>query len=163
MNFATIGSALEAVRASREKWGMPMQPPCSPADLDRLRDASVRSFGMEPPRAYLDFLRVTDGMSENGLHVYASHPSGDAASEASGGEYCIAGFVEENVGHRLDRDGYDQLFVFASSSLYVHVQDIRSGKFGLLPHENAPDEPSEVFDSFDELMLDAIRRVAKPR
>ncbi len=53
--------------------------------------------------------------------------------------------------------------MFAYSSLYVHVQDVRSGKFGLLPHENEPDEPSEVFDTFDELMLDAIRHIARPR
>ena len=163
MNYQTLQDALDAVRASRKKWKRPMQPPCSPEDLGRLCEASVKSFGIEPPRGYLDFLRVTDGMNENGLHVYASRPARDAVSDVSGGEYLIAGFVEENVGHRLDRDGYDELLVFAYSSLYVHVQDIRSGRFGLLPHENAPDEPAEVFDSFDELMLDAIRRIAQPR
>ena len=163
MNDQTIRDALQAVRASREKRGLPMQPPCNPDDLKRLCDESLRWFGVEPPRGYLDFLRMTDGMNENGLHVYASHPSRDAGSDVLGVAYVVAGFVEENAGHRLDREGYDGLLVFAYSSLYVHVQDIASGKFGLLPHENEPGAPQEVFDTFEDLMLDAIQRVAKPR
>jgi hypothetical protein len=109
----------------------------------------------------MNLLRITNGMDENGLTVYASRESRDAASDVMEREHLIPGFVEENEGFRLDREGYDRLLVFAYSGQYVHALDLDSGRYLLLAHDE--NEPSATFDTFDDLMADAITRIAKPR
>lgn len=141
---------LDAVTRQRAKYGLPVEAGCPEEQISKLRYIAREHLGSLPPERYFDLLRIVDGFEENGLVVFSS------------GMASIEGFVKANQRMRLDRAGYDQLLVFAYSGMYVHVMYVQSGKYGLLPHENDPAEPSRVFDTFEELLVDAVRGVIKP-
>lgn len=148
---------IEAVAKQRAKRRYPMQPSCTEEEIARLRAASKARLGVEPPARYLDLLRITNGINENGLYVYASREARDLISDVSGREFFMFDFVKENEGLRLDRPGYDRLLIVAYKDLYICALDMTTGKYVMFPHIGS--KPDEVFDTFDELMIAAFSRI----
>lgn len=151
---------VQAVQQQRASRGRPMQPRCPETEIARLRVASRERLGVEPPQRYLDLLRITNGWDENGMQLYASQESRNTASDILGGEYIVPGFVEQNEQYRSDREGYDQLLIFAQSELYVYALELEPNKYIVLGQGDQ--EASEVYGTFDELMIAAFRRILKP-
>jgi hypothetical protein len=127
-----------------------MQPPCSPEELVRLRLGAKEELGSDIPDAYADFLRWHNGVTWNGLTIYASETS----SIAGRTDRFIAGFVESN---RLFRQGSPELvdcLIFADSEFYLYVYDkvddgyVRCDRLSL--------EKYKSFSSFEDMISSAL-------
>lgn len=152
----TLEDFVEAVRRDIASLGLSLQPGASEDDIASLAEAVRETFGADLPPRHLDLLRMVNGMNENSLVIYATRESRDVNSE-----YIIPGFVEENINLRGDNEEeFADLLIFSSSDQHVHAHDLVSGKFLLQPKTTEP--PDEVFDTFDELMIHALRRIIRP-
>jgi hypothetical protein len=132
----------------------PMQPPCPEAEIGRLRRSARERLGTDLPERYLDLLRITNGLEENGVTVYGNQEARNVASDVIGRELTMPGLIEENETMRLDRPNYIHLIVFAYSALYVHALDIATGKYVFFPHVGS--QPDEAYDTFDQMMISTL-------
>jgi hypothetical protein len=130
-----------------------MQPPCLEEEIERLRMDLPKRLGASVPERYFDLLRISNGISTENPLVYASRESRHVASDIVGRELYIPGIIEENESLRLDRPTYSRLIVFATSSLYVHALDVRTGKFIFCLN---PEQPDELYDTFDQFMISTL-------
>jgi hypothetical protein len=160
MSRLTLEESIAAIEKQMAQHRFPMQPGCPETEVTHLKAAAHKRLGVCLPERYLDLLRITDGIDENGLHVFGSHRARNVVSDVIGREVFILGFTEENENLRADREGYNELIVFASEAMVVHALDLRSGKYMELPH--ADDWPSRLFDTFEEMIVCAIRRILRP-
>jgi hypothetical protein len=156
MSTPSLEEVIILVSQQRQRWNLGMPEPCSESDLDGLRARAHHRLNVSLPERYLDLLRITNGFDENGLRVFASQPLQVKNPEDS---YFIDGVIEKNEELRADREGYDQLLIFAFDSLYVHGMDLNSGKYVMLAHDD--EWPSRLFDTFEEMIVHAARRIIK--
>jgi hypothetical protein len=156
MPAVPLETMVERLTNQRVRRGRAMARGCPDAGLIRVQAEAQARLRACLPERYLDLLRLTDGFTEDGLQVYAS-----AASEVPEGDgsYFLSGIVAQNESLRRDREGYDRLVVFATDSLYVHALDMTSGKYVVIAHDD--EWPSRLFDTFEEMIVDAIRRVLR--
>ena len=132
-----------------------MQPPCLEDEITRLRRESSERFGREPPAPYLDLLRITNGFWENGLHVYASRVT-DLLPPANA---ALNGFLEATDLYRNNFNGFDSLLVFAEDDAYVYAFDAQSERY--VKQAYAETAPSKTYDTFEELMGNAVRPILR--
>jgi len=151
---------VEAIERQRSRWSEPLQPPASEEQVVRLLAMTTERLETELIVEYIDLLRVTNGIDENGLEVYATHTVRNIASDVIGRELMVDGFVEKNLELRGDYQHFVDFLVFASTTLYFHGMDLSTGKYWVLPKDSKT--PSRVFSTFEELMIDAIGIVLQP-
>jgi hypothetical protein len=121
-----------------------------------LRARAHDTLNVCPPNRYLDLLRITNGLAENGLEVFASRPLTFSSGDH---DVYIDGLVERNEQLRADREGYDRLVVYAWEGMYVHAMDLESGKYVMLAHDD--EWPTRLFDTFEEMIVHAVGRIVR--
>src|SRR6476661_9793977 len=99
MPARSLEDAIALVTQQRQRWSLGMAPPCTDDEaIDLWARAHERLNGC-PPNRYLDLLRITNGLAENGLEVFASRPltfnDGDS-------DVYIDGILERNEQLRAD-------------------------------------------------------------
>lgn len=61
----------DTIQAEKRLVGGDLQPPASDAELSRLSENCVLILGHPAIPDHLDFLRITNGLSWAGVHIYA--------------------------------------------------------------------------------------------
>lgn len=160
MSTPTLKEMIESIRVQRARREWPMQSPITEDEIISLRREMVERLGLEAPERYLDLLRINNGISENGLRIFASHRAQDVASDLLEGDFVLYGIVESNLEYRDNRDHYDQLLIFAETETYVFAEVIGGNRFIKLAH--VEEVPDSTFRTFDELMIDAMQLALLP-
>lgn len=142
---------IDEVKKIGSKYNEVLEPPCTEANLKRLRERSRAQLMADVPDDYVDFLRITDGLDFNGMSVYASERT--TSKDSSQAE--IFGFVETNLIHR-DVDVMRNYLVFGGDSLNIYVLDVRNNEYQVLDRVSLDKVTS--FSSFGEMLEQAIKR-----
>jgi hypothetical protein len=108
-------------------------------------------LGTTLPVAYLNFLRLTNGLDWNGVVVYASEttPLGGHVDRS------ISGIVDMNLGLRAD-ERFDDLLVFGSNGLDLYTLRLSTRVYET--YDEVPHEPLDTFGTFDGLLTGALTR-----
>lgn len=110
---------LAELHAERARYGEAEQPPASDAEVAAMIESARVELGAEPPAAYCDLLRRSNGLNDNGLFVYATHDVPNAGTR----DGVIAGFVQANL-HWREGGGFDRLLVFGDGNQDLYVLDL---------------------------------------
>src|SRR4051794_12796919 len=97
MERLSLELAIDAVVHQRSTRGLPMQPGVAEDGIIDLMGRARRQLGAILPERYFDFLRITDGIDENGLQIFASCEGRNLVSNLDGGDFWMKGFIEQNV------------------------------------------------------------------
>lgn len=140
---------LNEIRRWRAEHGERMQPPSTEEGLTLLRRRAAHDLGTDVPPAYLDFLRLTNGLDWNGLVIYAGHtaPIPDQPATA------IEGFVDATLGWR-EFPAVSRLLFFGESGDRLYAYDPPSGSFQVRDRQS--DSILETHPSFDSLIAAAL-------
>ena len=122
-----------------------LHPPATEAEIDDLRRQAVRSLGAELPEAYLDLLRLADGVQFDGVIVYASHRAPDADPHAA-----PPSLVEANLSLR-EADVFGDYVVFGGADDLLLALHRPTGEYQALDPFGL--DADEAFDSFNALVL----------
>ncbi|MGC4033840.1 MAG: hypothetical protein QM754_19330 [Tepidisphaeraceae bacterium] len=124
-------------------------PPCDELRLCQLQTDSIRRLGRPLPEPFIEFLRITDGLTENSVTIYASH-SAPYLGETGPNPFLKWDILEENERHRTDVPDRANLIVFGHTDLHIPSYQIREQQYAWMPIIGS--KPDEVFDSFDMMM-----------
>ncbi len=152
MADVTMEQMIEAIAIQKANWSHPeaMQPPCPADEIEQLRHIIPERLGAPLNERYLDLLQITNGITEQGVAIFASCNSRSVASDVVGQELTTPGLLEENEGLRLDRPDLNRLILYGVSDLSVHAYDMVTHKYVLC---QLPDQPDKVYDTFDQMMI----------
>lgn len=145
---------LNRIRDVKCKYRRDLQPPCSEDELAVLKRRSESELGATLPEGYCEFLRQTDGLAWNGVHIYGSRRAPLAGHE--GGE--VMGLIEENLEWRemlADIAEYEHLLVLGFSDLDHYVYDLRTGQY--VVKAGGSSDVFARYKTFEELFEHAAR------
>jgi hypothetical protein len=141
---------LETVRDRMKSYGEGSQPPCSPSELEKLRNRAVHELGHAVPDVYAAFLALANGLDWNGLVVYASERTPIVGHT----DRFIEGYVEANLDYR----GFDPLsnyLIFADDGVVFYTYHISLARYEVILRVGL--SVLESFGSFDELLVSAFK------
>jgi len=130
-----------------------VQPPCSTDAVERLRFESRVELFCDVAAEYIDFLRISNGVAWNGLHIYASETGPLAGYEDRIDRY-IDGFVDANLEWREYEPHKDYLY-FADSSISLYAYNLVEARYEI--QDQCSMDVVEVLPSFDHLIASALR------
>jgi hypothetical protein len=139
------------------------QPPCPEEDIGKLQNRANEELGFALPQAYLDLLRLTDGMRFNSVEIFASRRSRlvEPSTEEDRGDtspYYIPGIIDENLElHRLN-PSLVPFLIFGRTETEYLVFDRRSGRYAEI--SQATNDVYESFEGAEHLLWSAFGRAA---
>lgn len=143
---------LDRALAEKDRRGEVAEPPATEAALARLSGRAREEFGVSLPAC---LLRRTDGVSFNGLLLYATIRRRQGPPE----DWTLEGVVEGNLDWRdLAPDDYDGLLVLGEENGVNLVQDLKTGQFQVL--DPIGFTVFEEFATFEELVHHALTEVS---
>ena len=148
----SIPQLLTEIRQERQgrRQAVPMQPPATSEQLQKLL-ARGQELDYRFPAAYLEVLRVADGIDSNGIVLYASETQ-PLAGHADRPDYTIEGIVDANLTWR-DYAPNQQFVFFAEAGDVVYCHDLTKNKFQIMDRiAQDVDSESDVFNTCEELM-----------
>jgi hypothetical protein len=104
----------------------------------------IKKLKTEIPKAFLDFLRITNGLNWNGLFIYS-------AGESEDFEY---DFIEMNLNYR-DVDYFQDLLVFGEGNSEIYTYEISTKEYQIRDRVPA-DNIIEKCRSFDAMIEKAL-------
>jgi hypothetical protein len=134
----------------RKAHGLKMQPPASKPQIDLLRRRAAVELDYRIPERYLAFLRVLDGLSSNGLVLYASETTPMAGRE----DTVIEGLVEANLGWR-DDPSHSPFVFFGEGEVGRYVFSQVESEFQVRDFQT--DTLIERVTGIEELLATALR------
>lgn len=133
-----------------KSYGMYMQPPCSMEELVRLRLGAKEELGGDIPDAYASLLLWHNGITWNGLTIYASETSPIAGHP----DRFIAGFVESNILFRQGSPDLVDYLILADSEFYFYVCDKINNEYARCDRLSL--EKYKTFSSFEDMISFAL-------
>ncbi|HYO66246.1 MAG TPA: YrhA family protein [Archangium sp.] len=130
--------------------GRRMQPPCSQEELVRLRLGARQELGSDIPDPHAELLRWHNGITWNGLTIYASETSPIAGRA----DRFIAGFVESNKLFQQDVPDLLDYLIFADSEFYFYAYDKKNDEY--VRCDRISLEKYESFSSFEDMISSAL-------
>ena len=147
----TLLKLVSEIKAELEYYDDQMQSPAQVDSLKALCQESERRLSYKLPDAYLNVLALHDGISCNGIQLYASQTRTQRAPEG-GTRYLFEGIVEANEQWREYEP--NKYFVFLAESgdrLYCH--NLASGKFEIVDRITKElDDESDAFNTCEDLL-----------
>jgi hypothetical protein len=160
----TFEEALQRLAQQKSKRGVELQPGCSDEELRQMRFEVRKRLNVALPQRYYDFLRICNGIDEDGLIVYTRTNARNIELADEGQSCDMPSLISENERLRSDREAdFTDLVVFAYRAPDYYAIDLRSGKYIVLPLDDGDNWPKKMFDTFDELMVDAIIQVIREK
>jgi hypothetical protein len=142
---------LQVIREDKRDVGGDLQRGASDAEMEELQTSTRRELGNSLPSSYVEFLRITDGLSWAGVAIY-----GTSASPIVGfPNRRIFGFLESNIAFRN------------SSALFENYLIIGSDGDSLLPYSISKNcyevftvfmTPLDMFNTFEEMICHILNR-----
>lgn len=116
-----------------------MQPPATEAALDRLQQRAQEELKASVPEDFLNFLRVTDGLSWVGLFVYASF---------------MQSFVESNLDWR-SHEWHNNYLFYAEGDISLFAYNLVEKRYEI--QDRSSGNVLSTFDTFDAMLTEALR------
>lgn len=108
----TLEQMVEALSRQRSSRDLSMQPGATDRQIDALSAEVRETFGVDLPGRHADLLRMTNGINENSLYVFATKLSRNLSSDVTGRKSIIIGLVEQNKRLRGDYEHFVDVLVF---------------------------------------------------
>ncbi|WP_231590603.1 YrhA family protein [Hymenobacter terrenus] len=105
-------------------------PAALPQELEALHHACTQQLNYHLPSAYLDLLRLANGIDANGIQLYASQAQTRVTPEGRT-KYLFRGIVEANEQWR-DFPPNKEFVFFAESGDVLYCHNLTSGKFEIV-------------------------------
>ena len=150
---ARIISLVEEIKNERRnrRAALSMQPPASSERLQQFCEQAIAKLEYYLPEAYLDLLRLADGIDSNGFLLYASVTQ-LLAGHANRPDYSIEGFVDANLRWR-EYGPNNQFVFFAETGDVVYCQNLNTGNFQIMDRiAQEVDSESNVFGTCEKLL-----------
>ncbi|WP_309896228.1 YrhA family protein [Archangium sp.] len=142
---------MEQIAASRKEFGLSMQPPCNSKDLADLQVRARNELGAEIPPGYVQFLGQHNGLSWNGLVIFASK----TVPIVGCADKYIEGLVDWNLDFR-SAEWKNRFLVFGESDLDLYIYEPRKKKFSACDRISL--DEAESYASFEEMITEALRK-----
>src|SRR5215831_12763554 len=139
------------VEALDKQFGGLSQPPCSEEEIEQLRVRARAELSAEIPKDFTDFLRITNGLNFNGVFIYPSRTTPIAGSP----RIEMEGFVEMNLIWREGVDPQGNYLFYADSDINLWGYNLAKAQYELRAKDC--DDVEEVYESFDEMLVDVLR------
>ncbi|MBF7142719.1 MULTISPECIES: YrhA family protein [Pseudomonas] len=115
------------------------------SEILRFSEECQKELGSLPPSDYLDFLKIHNGLAENGVFLYSTYRT--PLLDGSGQNL---GFVEVNLNWR-DLEWMKDYLILGDSDMDIYVFEKRSGVFQVRDRQ-VFDKVYDEFSSFSELL-----------
>jgi hypothetical protein len=135
----------------KKAYGESPQPAAGPAQLQALRARAKKELGVDLPAAYLELLKITDGLDSNGMVIYGSETRPIVGYEEK--DRLIQGIVDANLIWR-DYPPHAQWLFFGDSGISMYGLDLEGGKYQIL--DRASNSLVEEFPSFEGMLARAL-------
>jgi len=142
---------IEQIAANRKEFGLSMQPPCSSKDLADLQVRVRKELGVEIPLGYVQLLCQHNGLSWNGLAIFASK----TVPIVGYTDRFIEGLVDWNLDFR-SAQWKNKFVVFGESDLDLYLYE--SGKNKFSARDRISLDEAESYASFEEMITEALRK-----
>ena len=134
---------IEIIINSRLKYNLPIIQPISTNLINDFQKKFKAFFDFEVPKDFLDFLKISNGLEENGFLVYA----GTEFTENN-----VVKGIFENNSLWYEQDGEDVKYIFfAESGQDLFVLDKKENKCLLIDRYSG--EIYESFSNFKNMLL----------
>ena len=140
---------LEQIQVKLQKRQIVPQPPCSEQQIARLCEQALTELGDELPAAYLELLRLSNGLDWNGLHFFAAETTQTRGHRTG----VIEGFVPANLGYR-DVEELRDFLIFGVSGMEIYVYDKKNRDYRVL--DSVSLDTYESYADFDSLMTEVL-------
>ncbi|GIV89786.1 MAG: hypothetical protein KatS3mg055_2304 [Chloroflexus sp.] len=147
MNYKYLLIEIDRRRRLR---GKELQPACTKNQLEQLAAKVREELNTELPKDYTELLSYTNGISYNGLVIYASEKSLVQGTQ----DVFIPGFVEANLLHRSD-SYYNDFLIFGEGNMDYYTLYLPDRLYRVI--DRVPGNVIAIFPSFDELMRKALQ------
>ena len=122
-----------------------LPPPATEDRILELKDKTASEFQTALPDSYIEFLKLHDGLTYNGLSIYGS--------KSEPNKYII-GLIEENKGLRTDDDRFEDMLIFAEDDMSYYIYRISAAEFQII--DQVPLDVMESCLTFGDLLTEAI-------
>jgi hypothetical protein len=142
---------LDLIAQEQRRYGSALQPPATDEQIHRLVEQARVELRTDLPAAYLDFLRLTNGLDWNGVVLY-----GTATLPMVGhADRSIAGIVEMNLSARND-ERFDDLLVLGSNGMDLYTVRVSTSRYEI--YDEVPHELVDSTGTCAELLVKALTR-----
>lgn len=124
---------------------LPLPSGADSREMLRFSQECQAELGSLPPPDYLDFLKIHNGLAENGVFLYST-----CRTPLLDGSGQNLGFVEVNLNWR-DLDWMKDYLIFGDSDMDIYVFEKHSGVFQVRDRQ-VFDNVYNEFSSFPELL-----------
>nr|WP_146219583.1 YrhA family protein [Pseudomonas sp. RW407] len=142
---------LSKIEILQKQVRLPLFPGATPLEIERLLLISKRRLGICPPIDYLEFLKIHDGLTVEGIFFYSTTLLADAPEEKG------LSFILMNVAHRELEWKSDYIFL-GDDDLDVFIFNTKSLKYEVRDKQSL-DNLFEDFDSFSKLLDHILQRI----
>lgn len=140
-----IADLLAQIHEEQAQYDYTIREGAKPEDIVALVDDAKRQLAATLPEAYLEFLRLSDGLNFDSLFIYDTGSTPDRRT----GKNFWQGFVFANAQWRENPENKSYLF-FGASDLDLYGLDLRSGRFRQM--DKMSYDLGEVYSSFDDML-----------
>lgn len=149
MNGTLLG-LLEEIKTELEEYGNAMEGPAPTGRLAELREATEQRLAYQLPAVYTDVLGAHDGVSCNGIQLYASQSKVQHTPEGNP-RYLFDGLVEANELWREYEPNKEFVF-FAESGERLYCHNLSSNRFEVVDRITKElDDETDSFATAEEL------------
>ncbi|HEX8657985.1 MAG TPA: YrhA family protein, partial [Hymenobacter sp.] len=139
------------IRTELEEYGDKMEPPTPANRLAALCETTQQRFAYALPTAYVAVLERHDGISCNGIQLYASQDKIQITSEGRS-RYLFGGLVEANELWREFEPNRDFVF-FAESGDRLYCHNLLNNRFEIVDRITKElDDPTDSLATCEQLL-----------
>ena len=143
---------LKEVRDAAKKWGEDLEPGATGSEIDAFAEEVERQYGAMPPKAYIDMLRIVNGLEFNGLIVYGTKDSISDTDSSS-----LDFFVANDSFRDAQKQDTEKLLLLGETSTGILVYDLDCEKFQY--RDRIGIDRVEPYSCFEAMLESEVKKV----
>ncbi|HEX8349472.1 MAG TPA: YrhA family protein [Hymenobacter sp.] len=144
-------SLIAEIQTELEEYGDKMETPTPASRLAELREVTQQRFDYALPAIYVAVLELHDGISCNGIQLYASQDKVQITPEGRS-RYLFGGLVEANEQWREFEPNRDFVF-FAESGDRLYCHNLLNNRFEIVDRITKElDDPADSLATCEQLL-----------
>ncbi len=143
---------LKEVRDAARKWGEDLEPGATRLEIDAFVKEAERQYGAMPPKAYIDMLRIVNGLEFSGLIVYGTK---DSISDADSSPLNF--FVANDSFRETHNRDAEKLLLLGETSTGLLVYDTGHDQFQY--RDRIGIDRVEPYSSFATMLESEVKKV----